>query len=356
MGGAENLVTVMAPAQKNRGNIVSVLLLRYPSNETLLKRLKNDKIEVKIISNSRSVKNPLNIFSIMSYLKKCDIAHVHLFPANYWAALAKILSFSSTPIITTEHSTDNKRRRIFFFKYIENLIYSVYKEVIACSDKAKETFSHHYPNINCVSIPNGVNLDSYYNAKVYSKKQLIGVSEDTFVITMVSRFIPSKRQDTLVEAIAMLPQRYHAILVGGSFEDEGLIKIRKLVSKLNVSERVHFLYIRSDVPEILKSSDAILLSSEYEGLSLSSIEGMASGRPFIASDVNGLREVVQGAGILVKCADSKELADTILRLDKDRTFYENVVQTCVERSKQFDINNVVNQYQVEYNKYVKNVI
>jgi glycosyltransferase involved in cell wall biosynthesis len=49
---------------------------------------------------------------------------------------------------------------------------------------------------------------------------------------------------------------------------------------------------------LLKTADIVVLSSHYEGLSLASIEGMASGKPFIASDVPGLHEVVKGADLL----------------------------------------------------------
>ena len=69
-----------------------------------------------------------------------------------------------------------------------------------------------------------------------------------------------------------------------------------MCDELGVSHRVLSLYIRKDVPRILKSSNVICMSSIYEGLSLSSIEGMASGHPFIATNVNGLREIVKGAG------------------------------------------------------------
>lgn len=62
---------------------------------------------------------------------------------------------------------------------------------------------------------------------------------------------------------------------------------RKYCEKNNLSSRVHFLGLRNDIPQILKASDVIVLSSEHEGFSLSMLEAMASGRPFIASDVPG---------------------------------------------------------------------
>ena len=224
---------------------------------------------------------------------------------------------------------------------------------MACADKSLETFKACYPKVRAISIPNGVNIKKYSDAEPYSKQKLAGIEEDTFVATMVARFIPSKRQDTLVEAISLLPNKYHAVLVGGQPNDEGLLKIKNLAKQLNVSDRIHFLYLRGDVPQILKSSDVIVMSSEYEGLSLSSIEGMAGGKPFIASDVNGLREVVAGAGVLVRCGDAQQLATEIEKLSENKDYYSEVATKCMERASHYDIQDVAQKYLNEYKRFVE---
>lgn len=354
MGGAQSLLVELAPVQKKMGCAVTVLQLKNPKDDTLAKKLMAEGINVEILNPTRPEKSIMNIFSLIPYLKKYDIVHVHLFPAQYWVALAKLISFSKVPIVTTEHSTTNKRRNSRIFKYIDTFIYKCYKEVVACSDKAKETFIQRYRGINAVSIPNGVNIEKYTKAIPYSKKELLGIDEDTFVTTMVARFAYPKRQDVLVEALAKLSSKHHAVFVGGKENDEGLLKVKKLSEDIGVAERVHFLYSRPDVPRILKSSDAVLMSSEYEGLSLSSIEGMACGHPFIATDVNGLREVVNGAGLLVECGNADDLATALNRLATDDVHYNKTVERCLERASEFDITTVAELYMNEYRKFFKN--
>lgn len=354
MGGAQSLLVELVPAQKRMGHDVSILQLKDSKDKTLIKKLVEQEIEVKALSDSRSVRSVINIISIIPFLSKYDIVHVHLFPANYWVAFAKFFSRSNTPIVTTEHSTDNKRRKIHIFKYIDAFVYNRYRAVVACSDKAKETFKNRYgSSINCLSIPNGVNINKYLEAKPYSKSFLLNVDENTFLTTMVARFIPSKRQDVIVRAIALLPQKHHAVFVGGQEGDDGVLKVREIAKSLNVLDRIHFLFIRSDVPSILKSSDVVVMSSEYEGLSLSSIEGMASGRPFVASDVNGLREVVSGAGVLVKCGDYNELAGVIDKLEKNIEYRNDVVKKCLKRAASYDIKLVAERYCNLYKDYLK---
>lgn len=353
MGGAQSLLVELTPIQKAMGHDVQVLELCSTKDRTLVNKLQEKGVEVKSISASRSVRNPLNIISLIPYLKAHDIVHVHLFPANYWTALAKLVGLCKTPIITTEHSTNNKRRNIPIFKYIDAFIYNRYQKVVACADKALETFKRRYPKTKCMSIPNGVDISKYVNALPYTKQELVDVSEDKFIVTMVARFDYPKRQDTLVEAMAVLPEKFHTVFVGGTPDDSGVQRVQKIAQDLGVSDRVHFLYLRSDVPRVLKSSDVVVMSSEYEGLSLSSIEGMACGHPFVATNVNGLREVVGGAGELFECGNAQELAQLLQRFESDKDFYCVVTTMCLARAEKYDIHSVASKYQSVYNKFVK---
>lgn len=352
MGGAENLLIPLTLEQKCLGNDVSVLLLRKAHNSTVTKKLQSNDINVSWLIEKGSLYNPLLIFRLRPYLKENDIVHVHLFPSLYWVGFAKWLTRSSAPLVYTEHSTNNRRRVNPILNRVDRLIYQyAYKHIIACSEKARETYLDAYPNIEHITtINNGVDIKQNREAQPYSKQELLGISEDCFVVTMVARFIFMKRQDTIVEAISKLPSKFHACLVGGEPTDEGLIKVHKLAAELGVADRVHFLYVRSDVPRILKMSDVVMMSSEYEGLSLSSIEGMASGKPFVATDVNGLKEVIEGAGELFELYNSDQLATILTKLESDKDYYNLISARCSQRASEFDINIMADGYITVYNK------
>lgn len=352
MGGAQSFVVELAKVQKEVGHTVEVIQLFDSPDRTFPNRLVNLDIPVTALSKG-SMYNPLHIFRIMPILTRYDIIHVHLFPALYWTGFAKWLSRSKTPLVYTEHSTQNKRRNKKLLYWADKFVYGrCYKCVIACADKALETFRQYYPKVSSISIPNGIDTQKYFEAEPYSKAELIGTSEDIFTVTMVARYTYPKRQDTIIEAISKLPKKFNAILVGSKETDPEAIKLRTYCDELGVSDRVHSLYIRKDVPRILKSSDVVCMSSIYEGLSLSSIEGMASGRPFIATNVNGLREVVQDAGELFELGNSQELADLLQKLDKNKEYYSIISQKCADRAKLFDIHEVEKKYMNVYLKYV----
>lgn len=356
MGGAENLLIGLAGEQVVRGHDVTVAPLICKDYTPVREKMEAKGVVIKPFASKGSVYNPFFIFKIACVLRKYDIVHVHLFPALYWAGFAKLLSFSGTPLIYTEHSTKNKRRGNTILHDVDRIVYqNSYKKIVACSTKALETYRESYPSVKHVcAINNGVDTKLFREAKPFSKKELLGVGEDCFVVTMVARFMTMKRQDTVVESLAKLPKHFHVVFVGGEEYDEGLIKVKKISEELGVAERIHFLYIRKDVPRILKTSDVILMASDYEGLSLSSIEGMAAGKPFVATDVNGLREVVKGAGILFENKEANALAEILNRLDSDRAYYSNIANRCAKRALEYDIHQMVDSYLSVYQEVVEN--
>ena len=162
---------------------------------------------------------------------------------------------------------------------------------------------------------------------------------------MVAGFRWEKDQDTLIKAIVELPDHFHLFLVGDGVRRS---ELESLSHKLGIANRVHFLGLRTDVPELLHAADYVVMSSHFEGLSLSSVEGMSVGKPFLASDVDGLREVVQGAGILFPPENPKVLADEIIQLENSPELYNPISITCRERAMQFDITEMVEKYSNVY--------
>jgi glycosyltransferase involved in cell wall biosynthesis len=173
-------------------------------------------------------------------------------------------------------------------------------------------------------------------------KPLQDYHTDKKVVTMVAGFRYQKDQDTLIRAMHHLPKDEYELWLVGDGERRG--ELEALVQSLNLDENVHFWGIRGDVPSLLKSSDIVVMSSHFEGLSLSNIEGMSVGKPFIASDVDGLHEMTSDAGLLFTHGDDKQLAELIQTLMRDRELYKYVASQCLQRAKKFDISKMVDGY------------
>ena len=156
-----------------------------------------------------------------------------------------------------------------------------------------------------------------------------------------------KSNDCILKALQVLPKKYKLLLAGdGELKNE----IENLAKTLDLSDRVHFLGNRNDVPQLLKSVDVIILSSNHEGLSLSSIEALASGKPFIASDVPGLREIVKSYGLVFEKGNIQDLVEKILSMEQSSELRTKVIATCMTRAQDFDIQKMITAYIKLYHK------
>lgn len=347
VGGAEKLIVDMAPLYIEAGHQVDVLL--FDGVDTLFKqKLIQQSIKVISFDINKSVYSPKFIFKLIPLLKQYDIVHTHNTACQYFVAMASMfISASECPkLVTTEHNTNNRRRNIFGFKYIDKWMYGRYQSIISISEQATQNLIDFIGrNEKVKTIFNGINIDKFINAvRLESERNMNDV-----ILCMVAGFREQKDQDTLIRSLKYLPKEFKVWLVGDGVRRPIL---EHLVTNENLEDKVRFWGIRSDIPQILKTSDIIVMSSHYEGLSLSSIEGMCVGKPFIASDVHGLHEIVNGYGELFPPQNEKKLAEKILILNQDKVYNTIISKKCMERAQQFNIKNTVEKYLDEYNKLI----
>lgn len=341
IGGAERLVVDLSVLMNDLGYETDVLLLNM--KDTSFKRYLNNKSIHVYSLGGDNIYNPLLIFKIIKYIRRYDIIHSHLFPTQYWVAVAKLLSFSKTKLITTEHNTDNRRRHLYLFKWIDIAIYQIYSRIISISPQTTDALCSYIGECNnrIVTIENGIDVRRFNEASAVSRTLLVRENDPLFIIIQVAAFRVQKDQDTLIRAMTHLPKDYHLVLVGDGERKEYCIK---LASDINVIDRVHFLGICDNIPNLLKTADVVVLSSHWEGFGLAAVEGMAAGKPVIVSDVPGLSNVVSGAGLLFSKGNVAELSEHIMKLSKDKKYYEQISDKCYQKALVFDIKKMVRKY------------
>ena len=122
-------------------------------------------------------------------------------------------------------------------------------------------------------------------------------------LVMVARFEAQKDHGTLLRALARLRGKaWQLDLIGDGPQRADIVE---LAGDLGVADRVRFLGARTDVAQLLASSQVFLLISHWEGFPRSILEAMRAGLPVVASDVGGVREsVVEGVtGFLIPPGD-----------------------------------------------------
>lgn len=291
--------------------------------------------------------NPLIILRLRKMICHYDIVHVHLFPSLYWVAFTRLFFSLDCKIVFTEHNYSNNRIGKKWLNPLEQFIYKRYNRIIAISEPVAEMLRKHTKlNDRIVTVVNGIDLFCFDVSVAISRKEM-HIPDGVVLITQVARFMYEKDQRTVLRALALLPEYFHVLLVGsGCLLEEH----KQMAEQMAIAHRVHFLGSRIDVPSILKASDIVVVSSIIEGFGLVAVEGMAAGKPVVASDVPGLAEVVSGAGILFKVQDEKALAKHICDLITNKSLYEQVSSRCLERSRKYSIDYMANEYDNVYGK------
>jgi glycosyltransferase involved in cell wall biosynthesis len=157
------------------------------------------------------------------------------------------------------------------------------------------------------TIPLGLDLDDLLDRSEPSGvlRRELGIG-DAPLIGMLGRLVPIKDIETALRAVARVPDA-HLALVGDGDERASLEALR---DELGLSARVHFLGWRHDIGDVLTDLDVALLTSRNEGTPVALIEAAAAGRPAVATDVGGVRAVVDDGvtGIVVPPGDVDAIA------------------------------------------------
>lgn len=347
VGGAEKLLTQITPLMNKAGHQCDVAL--FDGRDVMFKQqLVEAGVKVIDFAIGKSVYHFSHIWSLKKQMAKYNIVHTHNMSPQLFGAIASLMS--KTSLITTEHTTDNRRRAMTWYKPIDKWMYTRYKAVISISPATTQNLKEH-TGTKCpiYTIYNGVDVDKFAKAKAVERKA-IGVKDDSKLLMQVSRFGYQKDQATVIRAFAKLGKGYELAFVG---DGETIDSCKTLAAELGVTGKVHFIGARPDVDNMLKTADFVVQSSHNEGFGLAAVEGMAAGKPVIASDVPGLAEIVKDAGLLFAHEDATELARHIETLATDKEYYNSIVAKCKTRANEYGIQKMVDSYLEVYKSIVK---
>ena len=357
MGGAETLVVNLILRLQALGYTVDLCVFNG-IDTPLMQKLKRESPNTTIYTLGRGVYNPFYILKLAKIMRGYDIVHTHNSSPQLFVAIANL--FTRRKLVSTEHNTSNRKRNWKWYAPIESWMYRQYGHIICISEIAEMKLRDYmggdwlnkessiYNKISTIN--NGVDVKAISNT--LPDAELLSLKKDRKAILMVAGFRNQKDQDTVVKALNLLDKEKFEVWFAGIGDRMGDVK--QLALSLGVANNVKFLGLRTDIPNVLKAADFIVMSSHWEGLSLSNVEGMSAHKPFIASNVNGLREVTEGYGILFPHEDAGTLAKEINRLAEDENYYKEIAGRCFDRALQFDINKTVDGYEKVYQTLMSN--
>ncbi|MDR9417270.1 MAG: GT4 family glycosyltransferase PelF [Gracilimonas sp.] len=263
--------------------------------------------------------------------KEIDVCHATLagFPAL--SSIAAKYEYG-TPSLVTDHGVYMRERLInvgqadmpFFSKrllvdlstLVSRAVYHTADQispVTSANTEWEKRFEANEKNIK--PIYNGVNTDLFKPTP--KPKQTAG----TPTVIAVAQVFPLKDIETMIRTADIVRKEIPEVQfkVYGSLEvDKPYVqKCRELVEELNLEETFEFGGFHDQPSMIFNEGDISILTSISEGFPYTVIESMSCGRPVVATDVGGIRDALEGCGILCKPRSPNDIAKGVIKLLQD---------------------------------------
>ena len=307
--------------------------------------------QVDIISSANTLTIPIKrlqnpSFMISSFLKtkfkkNNDIVHSH--------HLVGALAMKNAPgkKILSIHGVYSKNIDQLYGKATSNISKKYEKTVLNFADvitvNSNEGYNYYTEmGFNVVQIPNAIDLD------IIPKKSTRQFDNQ---MIFAGRLSKEKGVETLIKTAAQLPDNYH-LLIAGSGPLEG--KVKDLATK---KTNVHYLGYQSkqNVLSLMHSSDLLIQPSLEEGMSSTLLEAMGCGTCILASNIEGISEIVENekTGVLVEPNNSDELLNKILELLPEKEKRLRMVKEGLQIVKQYDWKEVGKLYLDTYQRLLQ---
>ena len=265
-----------------------------------------------------------------------DVVHAWLMSAGLWGRLAEMMT-GRVPTVVSFRSQEvhrwpgGVRLDRFLARYTDLFICNSSRVQVIWQRRLKSD------DARVRVVINGVDCHQFGPGPSADKREELGISPESFVVTQVGTMKPAKNWPMFLavaaKVIAQHPQAvFLAVGEGPLLED-----VRAQAAALDgAGNRIRLLGNRIDVPDILRASNVALSTSDIEGMPNAVLEAMASGLPVVATRVSGSEELVrhEQTGYLVSPGDADQAADHLIGILQGRALAERMGQAARATAQQ----------------------
>lgn len=313
-GGTERQLSLLAPHVAEAYRLTVVTLFRQG---LFFERIRSAGIET-ICLQGRGLYDwsiPAKIRQVAAS-KEASIVHSFVWDANIHAALA--LRHRESPVLLTsrrEIGSWRKRRHLWAERWTNRIARAVVVNSEAARRYTAQSEKVALERIHVVY--NGVDFGAYSSQDRASARLALEIPEGALVLCTVGSLAEKKGHRDLLEALSGAELPSWILLIAG----EGVLRsaLEQKAKRLQIIDRVRFLGVRGDIPEILAATDILVHPSHSESMPNSVLEAMAAGVAVLATDVGGTIEAIHTGenGLLVSPRSPKDLAAGLQRLAHD---------------------------------------
>lgn len=342
-GGAENMVAhLVSHLNLDRFNVRVFCVFGNPQNNHLEEEVRSHGVDIIYIGKKLgfSFKAFWNLYKELNKFKP-DVVHTHGTAGMYtslWAMTHKVKVLHTVHNMPQFELGKEKRK-------VMALMYRTGKAIpVGISHTIQHLIAEMYKVKGAVELVyNPVDIERF--------ACLRKVDDFNGLFITAGRLDKQKNQELLIRAFKRVTEKEKKakLFILG----EGPLR-KTLEEKINaehMSDNIELLGNVTNIEQYFAKADAFVLSSDYEGLPLVLLEAMASGLPIVSTDVGGVKDIVTDNGILVDAGDEAALTSAMLNLAEDKTVRKKLSENALNNVKQYDVNNIAEQYERLYLKY-----
>ncbi len=304
--------------------------------------------------------------------------HYDLIHSHYWLSglvAEKLESYwGNTPIVHMFHTLGHMKNRIATDAGErapqerldgESHVMSVVDRIIAATpaEQAQLNWLYGADMEKVIIIPPGVDLERFHPIDKTEAKKRVGIPCGDKNIMFAGRIEPLKGIDTLIQAMALIKQRYPSVIentcvaiIGGDpwadNPDAEMSRLQAMRQVLGIHDIVLFLGAKDQdvLPNYYAAAELVVMPSHYESFGMVALEAMAMGRPVIASEVGGLAFLIRDGvnGYHVPTRDPEALAERIYELLSNNQCGEEMGRAARQNAERFNWSIIAEQMAVVY--------
>ncbi|MBN2816193.1 MAG: glycosyltransferase family 4 protein [Campylobacterales bacterium] len=269
-------------------------------------------------------------------ISKPDVVHVqYMNPGSIAIILFKILGVQK--ILATAHVPGHIYKNKFIPQFLTKYILEAFLCVSQASEKA--FFDTDAKIFTPESLQNGRKHFTIYNCIDIDNTKIIAKQDNSFTLGVVSRLSPEKGIDVMLHAMTHLVKHFENIRLLIVGDGKSRDTLHELAKDLNIKNNIEWVGLqpKENLKSFYQQMDIVVIPSRFEGFGLTAIEAMNYNIPVIASNVDGLTEVIEDniSGVLFPCEDSNELEKAIINLLNSSNKRHQLAQNAHKRVIQY---------------------